>query len=126
MWPFRDDLFYLQFLQDNPEEMQSLENDTFLNSLESMMFANRWTDTASSSKLWQWQTGAPSGRRVPNEHSGHAKKCVKLVEAAEVECELHAHSQDIESHIWRLKAIPHFSCVRFFPKTDTLRIRITF
>ncbi|XP_064652775.1 uncharacterized protein LOC135503234 isoform X2 [Lineus longissimus] len=43
--------FDQKFLQDNPEEMQSLENDTFLNSLESMMFVNRWTDTASTSKL---------------------------------------------------------------------------
>lgn len=38
-------------LQDNSEEMYSLDNDSFLNSLEAMTIQNYWTDTVKHTKL---------------------------------------------------------------------------
>lgn len=43
-------LFHL--FQDNSEEMYSLDNDSFLNSLEAMTIQNYWTDTVKHTKLW--------------------------------------------------------------------------
>lgn len=37
--------------QDNSEEMYSLDNDSFLNSLEAMTIQNYWTDTVKHTKL---------------------------------------------------------------------------
>ncbi|KAH8354800.1 hypothetical protein KR084_008108 [Drosophila pseudotakahashii] len=38
-------------LQDNSDEMYSLDNDSFLNSLEAMTIQNYWTDTVKHTKL---------------------------------------------------------------------------
>lgn len=38
-------------LQDNSEEMYSLDNDSFLNSLEAMTIQNYWTDSVKHTKL---------------------------------------------------------------------------
>lgn len=40
-----------KFSQDNSEEMYSLDNDSFLNSLEAMTIQNYWTDTVKHTKL---------------------------------------------------------------------------
>lgn len=37
--------------QDNSEEMYSLDNDSFLNSLEAMTIQNYWTDSVKHTKL---------------------------------------------------------------------------
>lgn len=39
------------YLQDNSEEMYSLDNDSFLNSLEAMTIQNYWTDSVKHTKL---------------------------------------------------------------------------
>jgi len=39
-------------LQENSEEMYSLDNDSFLNSLEAMTIQNYWTDNVKHTKLW--------------------------------------------------------------------------
>lgn len=38
-------------IRDNSEEMYSLDNDSFLNSLEAMTIQNYWTDTVKHTKL---------------------------------------------------------------------------
>jgi hypothetical protein len=38
-------------LQENSEEMYSLDNDSFLNSLEAMTIQNYWTDNVKHTKL---------------------------------------------------------------------------
>lgn len=38
-------------VRDNSEEMYSLDNDSFLNSLEAMTIQNYWTDTVKHTKL---------------------------------------------------------------------------
>nr|NP_001259649.1 uncharacterized protein Dmel_CG12991, isoform E [Drosophila melanogaster]AGB95491.1 uncharacterized protein Dmel_CG12991, isoform E [Drosophila melanogaster] len=43
--------FSLLILQDNSDEMYSLDNDSFLNSLEAMTIQNYWTDTVKHTKL---------------------------------------------------------------------------
>lgn len=44
-------------LQENSEEMYSLDNDSFLNSLEAMTIQNYWTDNVKHTKLWcDWVT----------------------------------------------------------------------
>ena len=41
--------------QDNADEMISLDNDSFLNSLDSMSFTNTWTsDTSKHTNFWWW------------------------------------------------------------------------
>jgi hypothetical protein len=42
---------YLVVLQENSEEMYSLDNDSFLNSLEAMTIQNYWTDHVKHTKL---------------------------------------------------------------------------
>lgn len=42
---------YLDDASDNSEEMYSLDNDSFLNSLEAMTIQNYWTDTVKHTKL---------------------------------------------------------------------------
>lgn len=37
--------------QDNSEEMYSLDNDSFLNSLEAMTIQNYWTENVKHTKL---------------------------------------------------------------------------
>jgi hypothetical protein len=45
------------WLQENSEEMYSLDNDSFLNSLEAMTIQNYWTDNVKHTKLWRdWVT----------------------------------------------------------------------
>lgn len=48
-------IFYTTYqfycFQDNSEEMYSLDNDSFLNSLEAMTIQNYWTDTVKHTKL---------------------------------------------------------------------------
>lgn len=39
------------YLQDNSDEMYSLDNDSFLNSLEAMTIQNYWTDNVKHTKL---------------------------------------------------------------------------
>lgn len=39
-------------LQDNSDELYSLDNDSFLNSLEAMTIQNYWTDSVKHTKLW--------------------------------------------------------------------------
>lgn len=50
---YRSILSFLFFhiLQDNSDEMYSLDNDSFLNSLEAMTIQNYWTDTVKHTKL---------------------------------------------------------------------------
>lgn len=38
-------------IRDNSDEMYSLDNDSFLNSLEAMTIQNYWTDTVKHTKL---------------------------------------------------------------------------
>ncbi|KAH8356222.1 hypothetical protein KR200_011341 [Drosophila serrata] len=45
------DLITFSLLQDNSDEMYSLDNDSFLNSLEAMTIQNYWTDTVKHTKL---------------------------------------------------------------------------
>lgn len=42
---------YIDDASDNSEEMYSLDNDSFLNSLEAMTIQNYWTDTVKHTKL---------------------------------------------------------------------------
>ncbi|XP_022915125.1 uncharacterized protein [Onthophagus taurus] len=42
---------YIDDTSDNSEEMYSLDNDSFLNSLEAMTIQNYWTDTVKHTKL---------------------------------------------------------------------------
>lgn len=44
-------LYVYKWFQDNSEEMYSLDNDSFLNSLEAMTIQNYWTDTVKHTKL---------------------------------------------------------------------------
>ncbi|KAL4703723.1 hypothetical protein ACJJTC_016730 [Scirpophaga incertulas] len=44
-------------IRDNSEEMYSLDNDSFLNSLEAMTIQNYWTDTVKHTKLSQVNIG---------------------------------------------------------------------
>lgn len=43
--------FKLFYFQDNSDELYSLDNDSFLNSLEAMTIQNYWTDSVKHTKL---------------------------------------------------------------------------
>ncbi|KAL1493454.1 hypothetical protein ABEB36_011503 [Hypothenemus hampei] len=50
-WSNPDSSGYIDDTSDNSEEMYSLDNDSFLNSLEAMTIQNYWTDTVKHTKL---------------------------------------------------------------------------
>lgn len=50
-WFVKNVIKALVHLQDNSEEMYSLDNDSFLNSLEAMTIQNYWTDSVKHTKL---------------------------------------------------------------------------
>lgn len=69
------------YLQDNSEEMYSLDNDSFLNSLEAMTIQNYWTDSVKHTKLWQKKITHP-GKRIEtfSISDGEAYEQVSLLE----------------------------------------------
>lgn len=44
-------MYLIFYLQENSEEMYSLDNDSFLNSLEAMTIQNYWADSIRHTKL---------------------------------------------------------------------------
>lgn len=80
-WYVRNIIKILFVLQDNSEEMYSLDNDSFLNSLEAMTIQNYWTDSVKHTKLWQKKITQP-GKRIEtfNISDGEAHEQVSLLE----------------------------------------------
>lgn len=46
----------LLYWQDVQDEMVSLDNDAYLNSLEFMVFTNTWGDGKRNTRFWQDRT----------------------------------------------------------------------